>query len=286
MRQPPPTILKGQILKLRSELRDLEDELDEKLVELEKAHKKSKSQEEDAEESEESEAKKTPPPPTPQLKFLLPNKQLRIVAYVGLFFFLMLFLDKDVTGMAELHEEDFVNRLNQNRIKRVTVVRELHRGTWRTHIEYTSDNSVKRAVIGSLGKVLAILNDYPAVIVEFEHRVSGSAKDSGAGNTRALIEIAVSVLLIYIMVRGTKAMSEMVSGMTKQKYKPTPPTISKVKFDDVAGMKEAKLEISEFVEFLKMPEKFTEMGAKIPRGALLTGPPGTGKTLLAKACAG
>ena len=60
----------------------------------------------------------------------------------------------------------------------------------------------------------------------------------------------------------------------------------KVKFADVAGMEQAKKEITEFVDFLKHGEKYRSMGAKIPKGALLTGPPGTGKTMLAKACAG
>jgi len=60
----------------------------------------------------------------------------------------------------------------------------------------------------------------------------------------------------------------------------------KTRFKDVAGMKEAKQEITEFVDFLKNTEKYNKIGAKIPRGALLSGPPGTGKTLLARACAG
>jgi ATP-dependent metalloprotease FtsH len=60
----------------------------------------------------------------------------------------------------------------------------------------------------------------------------------------------------------------------------------KVNFEDVAGLEEAKEEVQEIVDFLKNPERYTKLGAKIPKGALLVGPPGTGKTLLAKAVAG
>ncbi|MBQ1720089.1 MAG: ATP-dependent metallopeptidase FtsH/Yme1/Tma family protein, partial [Bacteroidales bacterium] len=60
----------------------------------------------------------------------------------------------------------------------------------------------------------------------------------------------------------------------------------KVNFKDVAGLEEAKVEVMEIVDFLKNPDKYTKLGGKIPKGALLVGPPGTGKTLLAKAVAG
>jgi cell division protease FtsH len=63
-------------------------------------------------------------------------------------------------------------------------------------------------------------------------------------------------------------------------------TTAKIDFKDVAGLEEAKLEIKEIVDFLKKPKKYTDLGGKIPKGALLVGPPGTGKTLLAKAVAG
>lgn len=61
---------------------------------------------------------------------------------------------------------------------------------------------------------------------------------------------------------------------------------SKVTFEDVAGLKEAKMEVKEIVDFLKSPDAYTKLGAKIPKGVMLVGPPGTGKTLMAKAVAG
>ena len=107
-------------------------------------------------------------------------------------------------------------------------------------------------------------------------------------------------LLFYISKRAAAGMGGMgggggpggggpggIFGVGKSKAKMfNAETDLKVKFRDVAGMDEAKEEIMEFVKFLKEPKRYERLGAKIPRGAILSGPPGTGKTLLAKATAG
>lgn len=98
-------------------------------------------------------------------------------------------------------------------------------------------------------------------------------------------------LLLYFSRRATGAAgggsSGGIFGIGKSRAKLfNQETDVKVKFKDVAGMEEAKVEIMEFVRFLKEPAKYERLGAKIPRGAILSGPPGTGKTLLAKATAG
>ena len=80
---------------------------------------------------------------------------------------------------------------------------------------------------------------------------------------------------------GNPAMS---FGKSKARLQMEPST--QVTFEDVAGIEGAKLELTEVVDFLKSPDRFTAVGAKIPKGVLLVGPPGTGKTLLAKAVAG
>ena len=89
------------------------------------------------------------------------------------------------------------------------------------------------------------------------------------------------IWMIYRMVAGANK-GAMNFGKTKVKSY----SMSKVKFADIAGMDEEKQELQEIVEFLKNPKKFTDLGARIPKGVLLVGQPGTGKTLLARAVAG
>lgn len=96
--------------------------------------------------------------------------------------------------------------------------------------------------------------------------------------------IAFTFALTYWILFKRKFFSLFnVQGLNQTKY--VPQTKINTKFSDIEGLQQAKLEIKEFVDFLKYPQIYSKLGARMPRGALLTGPPGTGKTLMAKACA-
>lgn len=98
--------------------------------------------------------------------------------------------------------------------------------------------------------------------------------------------IIIIGLGIFLMRQTSAGPGGKIGSFSKSKAKVTVNDKNAVKFADVAGADEEKAELEEVVEFLKDPEKFVKLGARIPRGVLLVGPPGTGKTLLAKAVAG
>ena len=101
-----------------------------------------------------------------------------------------------------------------------------------------------------------------------------------------VIMIGFLVFMLNRMNKGGSGGGPQIFNMGKSKAKENGENISNITFADVAGIDEAKQELKEVVDFLKQPEKFKKIGAKIPKGVLLLGQPGTGKTLLAKAVAG
>jgi len=116
--------------------------------------------------------------------------------------------------------------------------------------------------------------------------------NNGGGNFLWSIILPNLVLLVLIagfmwyMLRQTQSGNNQAMSFGRSRARLLAGDKPAVTFNDVAGVEEAKVELSEIVEFLKYPDKFTAVGARIPKGVLLVGPPGTGKTLLSKAVAG
>ncbi len=165
-----------------------------------------------------------------------------------------------------------------------------------TEQQKPQSNSKKSKIVvkGQLADIQRFLDDIkpyynPASTDEIPHNLTRATDNS------ILMEmIPTLIIMIILIVAWVLIMKKMGGGglggkemsFGKAKIKNTNDEKRKTTFDDVAGADEEKEELAEVVEFLKAPEKYNKLGARIPKGVLLVGPPGTGKTLLARAVAG
>jgi cell division protease FtsH len=136
------------------------------------------------------------------------------------------------------------------------------------------------------GSTLELSNYLKEAGVEVPIDVKPSSINWGMIALQVILPITLLGVLFYFFFRSARGASMQAFNFSKSRARLSSPANPKVTFADVAGIEEAKEEVQEVVDFLKSPEKFRALGARIPRGVLLVGPPGTGKTLLAKAIAG
>jgi cell division protease FtsH len=147
--------------------------------------------------------------------------------------------------------------------------------------------------VGAEGKIYSTILPSDAAITDrlIERGVNVQAERQAQSGFLSLLSLLLPVLLLigfwfFMMNRMQGGGKGGAMGFGKSKAKMLTEREGRVTFDDVAGIDEAKDELQEIVEFLRNPQKFSRLGGKIPKGALLVGPPGTGKTLLARAIAG
>ena len=163
-------------------------------------------------------------------------------------------------------------------------VKELELSTGRREVSVTYGD-------GQRVTVPVFSNDQVLLRTAQEARVPLTVRDDRKDEaTAGLVANLLLVLLLFaglaLLIRRSAQVANRTMGFGRSKARVQPDGSVSARFEDVAGINEAKAELQEVVSFLKEPERFTAVGARIPKGVLLVGPPGTGKTLLAKAIAG
>jgi len=190
------------------------------------------------------------------------------------------FLDRPDPANAPrtLRYSDFVEAVQANEVSRVLIAPD--RGT-----AQVVENDGRRAIVNLAPDkdLLKLLTDHNVDIAVQPTR-EPAAWQSAIGSLIFPLLLLGGLFFLLRRAQSGGGNPAMSFGKSKARVQMEPQT--QVTFGDVAGIEGAKLELTEVVDFLKNPDRFTAVGAKIPKGVLLVGPPGTGKTLLAKAVAG
>ena len=219
-----------------------------------------------------------------QARSWVPSILLLIVLFVGGYWF----MTRQFTINNSYSQQDFYESVQNNEVESVYIHPNKEYPTGRVSVDLTNGNSVQFYAL-DVKEIQDFLGDYSEIALEV-----GDVPGDNIFLSSVLPIILVAGMAFFLISMMSRQMSGGGGGGTnakmmnfgKSRARMTVNEENKVTFKDVAGLEEEKEDLEEVVDFLKNPQKYTKVGARIPKGVILVGPPGTGKTLLAKAVAG
>lgn len=214
--------------------------------------------------------------------------------YVLIFVIILAALAFSGKGLMQPAEEtkvynysDLISELDQDNVKTIEVTKSKEVSNYGTTTAVLDDGTKMTVNVPSVDVLMEEVSQMPAEGSDIQIVTPNAPSNMLSAILPSLIMMIVMVVLFVVLMGRMQGGGGKMASFGKSKAKMSGvDDKNKVTFDNVAGCDEEKAELEELVQFLRNPKKFTDLGARIPKGVLLVGPPGTGKTLLAKAVAG
>lgn len=214
--------------------------------------------------------------------------------YVLIFVIILAALAFSGKGLMQPAEEmkvynysDLINELDQDNVNTIEVTKSKEVSNYGTATAVLDDGTKMTVNVPSVDVLMEQVSQMPAEGSDIQIVTPNAPSNMLSAILPSLIMMIVMVVLFVVLMGRMQGGGGKMASFGKSKAKMSGvDDKNKVTFDNVAGCDEEKAELEELVQFLRNPKKFTDLGARIPKGVLLVGPPGTGKTLLAKAVAG
>lgn len=216
------------------------------------------------------------------------NTAILLVVFLAVYMFGNYFAEKNLmsgSGSSSYSYERLESDIAKNKVKSIEVVQNAQVPTGSAIVKL-NDGEKKVAHVTDVNKVIDLAQQYK-VSCQVD-----DVKSSDAGWLSMILPwIVIGVIMMFMFGMMSRASGgggggNKMMNFGKSRAKMQDPGSQNIRFDQVAGLQEEKEELKEIVDFLKSPQKYIEVGARIPKGVILVGPPGTGKTLLAKAVSG